>query len=136
MKVANDADVQGCAVAQGEGFEFVLTLGTGVGTALFSQRRAAPPPRAGHAQFRKGETFEDQLGNAGPQGGRATSAGARGCSRRSTAYDRFLFYDHVYLGGGNSKHLKADELPAKATIVPNTAGILGGVQLWEMDLHV
>src|SRR3954471_13882624 len=35
-KVANDADVQGCAVVSGDGFEFVMTLGTGVGTSLFS----------------------------------------------------------------------------------------------------
>lgn len=34
-KVANDADIQGAAVIKGEGLEFVMTLGTGVGTALF-----------------------------------------------------------------------------------------------------
>ena len=43
---------------------------------------------------------------------------------------------NVYLGGGNSKHLDPATLPAKATVVPNTAGILGGVRLWEMDLHI
>ena len=57
--------------------------------------------------------------------------GSSACSRRSTAYDRFLFFDHVYLGGGNSKHLDPAALPAKATIVPNTAGIIGGVRLWD-----
>ena len=34
VKVANDADVQGCAVVEGKGFEFVMTLGTGVGGGL------------------------------------------------------------------------------------------------------
>lgn len=135
VKVANDADVQGCAVAQGRGFEFVITLGTGVGTALFSQGILLTHLELGHAQFRKGETFEDQLGN--------TARKEVGVERWNTrllkaldSYDRFLFYDHVYLGGGNSKHLDAAALPSKATIVPNTAGILGGVRLWEMDLHV
>ncbi len=135
VKVANDADVQGCAVAQGSGFEFVITLGTGVGTALFSQRVLLTHLELGHAQFRKGETFEDQLGNMA----RKVVGNERWTERllkALDAYDRFLFYDHVYLGGGNSKHLRAEELPAKATIVPNTAGILGGVRLWEMDLHV
>ena len=35
VRVANDADVQGSAVIAGQGLEFVMTLGTGVGTALF-----------------------------------------------------------------------------------------------------
>jgi polyphosphate glucokinase len=135
VKVANDADVQGCAVAQGNGFELVLTLGTGVGTALFSSGVLLPHLELGHAQFRKGETYEEQLGNLARK--------EVGIERWSTrllkaldSYDRFLFFDHVYLGGGNSKHLDPSTLPAKATIVPNTAGILGGVRLWDMDLHV
>ncbi len=135
VKVANDADVQGCAVAQGDGFEFVVTLGTGVGTALFSHGVLLTHLELGHAQFRKGETFEDQLGNMA----RKEVGNERWTSRllrALEAYDKFLFYDHVYLGGGNSKHLRAEELPPKATIVPNTAGILGGVRLWDMDLHV
>jgi polyphosphate glucokinase len=135
VKVANDADVQGCAVAQGEGFEFVITLGTGVGTALFSQGILLTHLELGHAQFRKGDTFEDQLGNAA----RKAVGNERWAVRllkALDAYDQFLFYDHVYLGGGNSKHLEAVPLPAKATIVPNTAGILGGLKLWSMDLHI
>ena len=64
VKVANDADVQGCAVVTGHGFEFVITLGTGVGTSLFSNGILLPHLELGHTPFRKGETFEDQLGNA------------------------------------------------------------------------
>jgi polyphosphate glucokinase len=135
VKVANDADVQGCAVASGNGFELVLTLGTGVGTALFSSGVLLTHLELGHAQFRKGETFEEQLGNTA----RKTVGNERWHTRllkALQAYDRFLFYDHVYLGGGNAKHLADVPLPEKATIVPNTAGILGGLRLWEMDLHV
>jgi polyphosphate glucokinase len=135
VKVANDADVQGCAVARGEGFEFVITLGTGVGTALFSQSVLLTHLELGHAQFRKGETFEDQLGNTARKEVGNERWKAR-LLKALDAYDKFLFYDHVYLGGGNSKHLVPEELPPKATVVPNTAGILGGVRLWEMDLHV
>ena len=62
-KVANDADVQGCAVAEGNGFELVLTLGTGVGAALFNDGRLLPHLELGHAPFSDGGTFEDQLGN-------------------------------------------------------------------------
>jgi len=135
VKVANDADVQGCAVAQGDGFELVLTLGTGVGTALFSSGVLLTHLELGHAQFRKGESFEDQLGNAA----RKVVGNERWAGRllkALVAYDQFLFYDHVYLGGGNSKHLAGVTLPEKTTIVPNTAGILGGLRLWDMDLLV
>ena len=41
-RVANDADVQGAALVKGEGLEFVITLGTGVGTALFWKGKLAP----------------------------------------------------------------------------------------------
>ena len=38
----------------------------------------------------------------------------------------------MYIGGGNSKHIDVP-LPPNATIVPNTAGILGGIKLWDLD---
>jgi polyphosphate glucokinase len=135
VKVANDADVQGCAAASGDGFELVLTLGTGVGTALFSGGVLLTHLELGHAQFRKGESFEDQLGNAARKAVGNERWGVR-VLKALVAYDQFLFYDRVYLGGGNSKHLDTVALPANATIVPNTAGILGGLRLWDMGLHV
>jgi polyphosphate glucokinase len=135
VKVANDADVQGCAVATGNGFELVVTLGTGVGTALFSSGVLLPHLELGHAQFRKGETFEEQLGNT-PRKAVGNERWQARVLKALQAYDRFLFYDHVFLGGGNAKHLAEVPLPDNATIVPNTAGILGGLRLWDMDLHV
>jgi hypothetical protein len=39
-------------------------------------------------------------------------------------------FDHLYVGGGNGHRLTVD-LGPKATIVSNTAGILGGIKLWE-----
>lgn len=131
VKVANDADVQGCAAVEGDGFEFVMTLGTGTGTSLFYRGQLLPHMELGHAPFRKGGTFEDHLGNAARK-----RLGNKRWSRLVVeaveAYDRFLFFDRIYLGGGNTKHLCVP-LPAKAVIVPNTAGILGGVKIWTMD---
>ncbi|MCU0296678.1 MAG: ROK family protein, partial [Candidatus Nanopelagicales bacterium] len=49
VKVANDADVQGCAVVEGTGFEFVMTLGTGCGTAVFHEGRLLPHMELSHA---------------------------------------------------------------------------------------
>ncbi len=132
VKVANDADVQGCAVVQGHGFEFVMTLGTGVGTALFLNGRLAPHLEAGHAPFRKGDTFEDQLGNVA-----RVAVGNERWQRRLVkaiaAYHSFIFFDTIYIGGGNAKHVNAEVLPENARLVDNSAGITGGVRLWDLD---
>jgi polyphosphate glucokinase len=132
-KVANDADVQGCAVVQGSGFEFVMTLGTGVGTALFSRGLLLPHIELGHAPFRKGESFEDQLGNAARQE-IGNDRWVRRVHKAIAAYDEFLFYDHMYIGGGNARHV-SNGLPSNVSVVSNTAGITGGMKLWQMDLH-
>jgi polyphosphate glucokinase len=131
-KVANDADVQGCAVVAGEGFEFVMTLGTGVGTAMFLDGKLLPHMDAGHAPFRKGDSFEEQLGNVARK-----HVGNERWSRRVVeaivAYERFLFFDTIHIGGGNAKHLDPADLPHHARVVANTAGITGGVRLWDLD---
>jgi polyphosphate glucokinase len=66
-KVANDADIQGAAVISGEGLELTITLGTGFGTGLFYNGQMLPHLEVAHQPFRKGETYNDQLGEpAGP----------------------------------------------------------------------
>jgi len=130
VRVANDADVQGSAVISGSGLEFVITLGTGCGTALFYQGKLLPHLELGHAPFRKGETFEEQIGNAarklvGQQ------RWARRVHKAVSAYNSFLFFDHIYIGGGNAKHLATEELGPNVTLVENTAGILGGIKIWD-----
>ena len=43
--------------------------------------------------------------------------------------DRVMNFDHLYIGGGNAKKVTIP-LPSHATIVSNTAGLLGGIALW------
>jgi hypothetical protein len=38
-------------------------------------------------------------------------------------------FDHLYIGGGNAKKVTI-ALPSHATIISNTAGLLGGIALW------
>jgi polyphosphate glucokinase len=45
-----------------------------------------------------------------------------------------LFFDRIHIGGGNAKHLEPSTLGPKAEIVPNTAGILGGLRIWDLDV--
>lgn len=130
VRVANDADVQGSAAISGSGLEFVMTLGTGVGTALFFDGLLLPHFELGHAPFRKGMTFEEQIGNAA----RREIGKERWIKRVFKAidsYNQFLFFDHIYIGGGNGRHLEDIELPENTTLVSNTAGILGGIKIWE-----
>ena len=130
VRVANDADVQGSAVIAGKGLEFVMTLGTGVGTALFFNGALLPHLELGHTPFRKGMTTEEQIGNAA----RKSVGNERWVTRVKkavAAYDTYLYYDHIFIGGGNARLLPADAFGAKATIVSNTAGILGGIRIWD-----
>lgn len=131
VKVANDADVQGCAVVRGEGVEFVMTLGTGVGTALFDNGRLLPHLELSHSPFRKGQDYDEQIGEAARQ----QISPKRWNERVRLAietFDAFLFFDTVYVGGGNAKRIIGD-LGPRAVIVPNAAGILGGIRIWELD---
>jgi broad specificity phosphatase PhoE len=65
-RVVNDADMQGAAVVAGKGLELVVTLGTGFGTAVFVDGRLFPPHlEVSHHPFRKGETYDEALGEEG-----------------------------------------------------------------------
>ncbi|HXQ43017.1 MAG TPA: ROK family protein [Acidimicrobiales bacterium] len=128
-RVANDADIQGAAVVAGKGLELVITLGTGVGTALFYDGRLLPHLEFAHHPFRKGETYNEQLGDAARKeigNGRWNKRVRRGIETLRA----LTFFDHCYVGGGNSKHLTG-ELGDAVSTVDNTAGILGGIKLWE-----
>jgi polyphosphate glucokinase len=133
-KVANDADIQGAAVVTGTGLELAITLGTGFGTGLFYEGKLMPHLEIAHQPFRKGETYNEQLGEAA----RKDIGEERWNKRVHKAIANLralMFFDHLYIGGGNSRLLKRDGLDDDVTIVDNTAGILGGIKLWESD-HV
>ncbi|MGD9798126.1 MAG: ROK family protein [Microbacteriaceae bacterium] len=128
-RVVNDADLQGAAVVTGAGLEVVITLGTGFGTAVFEDGRLAPHLELAHHTFRKGKTYDEQLGDAA----RKRIGRARWNKRVAAAVealDAVFFFDHLYIGGGNSRRVDVD-LGPKVTLVDNLAGILGGIRLWD-----
>lgn len=131
-KVVNDADMQGCAVARGDGMEFVLTLGTGVGTALFSNGALLPHLELSHGPFRGGLSFDIALGNA-ERKAIGNERWAKRVAKAIVAFDEMLYFDRIFVGGGNAKHLSAADIGPKGEIIPNTSGILGGVRVWELD---
>ena len=130
LRVANDADVQGSAVVEGVGFEFVMTLGTGVGTAIFQDGALIPHLELSHALFRTDMDFDAAIGNAARKRIGNTRWRER-VLRAIDVFDDFLFFDTCHIGGGNAARLADLELPANCRIVSNTAGLLGGVRLWD-----
>ena len=133
-KVANDADIQGAAVVTGTGLELAITLGTGFGTGLFYDGALMPHLEIAHQPFRKGETYNDQLGEATRKdiGDERWNKRVR---KAITNLRALMFFDHLYIGGGNSRRVTRDHLDDDVTIVDNSSGILGGIKLWEAD-HV
>ncbi len=128
-RVANDAGVQGLAVIEGLGTELVLTLGTGMGFALYIDGHYVPNIEMAHHPFRKGKTYEDLVGNLALR-----KIGKKRWNRRVrkviAQLARIFNYRILYLGGGNAKEIHF-ELPDNARIVENVAGLLGGVKLWQ-----
>lgn len=128
-RVANDATVQGHGAITGQGVELVLTLGTGLGSALFVNGQSVPNLELAHHPFRNGSTYEELLGREALE-----RDGAKKWNRRlKEALDqlyKLFYFDSVAIGGGNTGIIDF-ELPSNARIIPNIAGILGGVRLWD-----
>src|SRR4051794_34877134 len=128
-RVLNDADMQGLEVITGRGVEVVITLGTGFGSAFFEDGRLGPHLEMAHHRFRKSETYNEQIGDAARKAVGAERWNARVVKAIHNL--RVLArFDHLYIGGGNAKKLKM-ELDPDVSIVDNTAGILGGIRLWQ-----
>lgn len=129
VRAANDADIQGFGAIRGHGVEVVITLGTGFGSALFVDGRLVPNLEIAHHLYRKGKTYEDALGKPALK-----EIGKQRWNRRLGGAVQSLIqlfnYDHLYIGGGNSKHVSLD-LPENVHLIPNVAGLLGGVALWR-----
>lgn len=129
VRVINDADMQGYGAICGKGVELVITLGTGFGSALFVDGKLVPNLEMGHHQFRKEETYEQQLGRAALE-----KVGEKKWNRRlekAIASLQHLFnYDYLYIGGGEAKNVNI-ELPPNVKIIPNVTGLLGGIALWQ-----
>jgi polyphosphate glucokinase len=130
VRVCNDAAVQGYAAVQGQGVELILTLGTGLGSALFTGGRLCPGLELAHHIWRKKDkTYEDYLGKRGYE--KYGDAKWNFLVEQAIEQTAKLFnWDTLYLGGGNSKKITF-KLADNVKIVSNEDGLLGGVKLWR-----
>ena len=133
VRIANDADVQGLGAIEGTGVEMVLTLGTGMGSALFVDGKLVPNLELGHHPFHKRTSYEEYVGNLALK-----KVGLKRWSKRVMRVIETIQPiwnpNRIYIGGGNAKRLKV-EFPENIRVVSNLAGLLGGVRLWENPVH-
>jgi polyphosphate glucokinase len=128
VRVANDAAVQGYGAIKGMGVELTLTLGTGMGSALFTGGHLCPGLELGHHPWKK-RTYEDYIGRRGlDKYGKKTWN--KFVLEAIDQTEKLFNWDHLYIGGGNTKKLNFTP-PPNVTIVSNQEGILGGVALWR-----
>jgi polyphosphate glucokinase len=126
--VGNDADVAGYGAIKGHGVELVLTLGTGMGAALFTSGHLVPGLELGHHPWKR-HTYEDYLGRRGldKYGKKVWNKLLQEAIAQTLAT---FNWDHLYLGGGNTKKIDF-KLGKNVSIVSNAEGLLGGVVLWR-----
>ena len=128
-RLLNDAEVQGLGIIKGQGLEVVLTLGTGVGSAIFSNGALTPHLELAHHPIHDDETYNEYVGNAVRQKLSGKKWNKRVLKVIGHVYS-LLHYDVLYLGGGNAARVTL-ALPDNIHIASNDAGITGGVRLWD-----
>lgn len=132
VRIANDADVQGLGAVEGKGMEMVITLGTGFGTALFTDGKLSPHLEFSRHPIYNGENYDQWLGDAALE-----KIGVKEWNRRLKFALEVLRavtnFDHLYIGGGNAEKIDF-KLPKDISIVSNDYGIRGGARLWYEHL--
>ncbi len=129
VRVTNDADMQGYGDIKGRGVELVVTLGTGMGSALFVDGQLVPNLELGHHPFHKSKTYEDLLGKRGLEHD-GKSKWNKHLKQAIKLWAQTFNFDVLYIGGGHATRVKQG-LPRNVHITSNLAGLLGGIRLWK-----
>lgn len=131
VRLINDADQQGLGLVEGKGFEIVLTLGTGFGTALFMDGDLLPHLELAHMPITNTKDYDDYIGDKALKKLGDKEWNDR-LARVIEIYKTVFNYDKLYLGGGNAKFvtLKLDD---NVKAVSNRDGIKGGANLWKIQ---
>ncbi|NMD56074.1 MULTISPECIES: polyphosphate--glucose phosphotransferase [Tsukamurella] len=137
VTVLNDADAAGLAedrYGAGRDFEGVillLTLGTGIGSALIHRGTLVPNTEFGHIEVEGKEAEHRAASSVKDRRGWSYEKWAGQVSRVFREYEKLLWPDLIIVGGGVSR--KADKwvplLEVATPVIPakllNTAGIVG-----------
>jgi polyphosphate glucokinase len=129
VRVANDVALQGLAAIRRRGFELVVTLGTGVGSALYLNGLLVPQFSLNRYEARPHMTFDALLNDLALQD-RGVKKWNKRLKEAIGTLRWTVHFDHLYLGGGNAKAIRFDP-GSRVTIISNEAGIRGGIALWQ-----
>ena len=148
MYVANDADVAGLAEMRfgaGKGIAgvvLIVTIGTGLGTALFSDGHLLPNTELGHLLLDNGQEAEHYASEAVRD---AKQLKWKDWGDRLNHYlitlENLFWPDLIVLGGGASKKLEkfaariTTQTPVVAARFLNQAGIVGAALFAETQLQ-
>lgn len=117
-RLENDAEVAGLGVIAGKGLEVVVTLGTGFGSAIFSDGRMTPHLELAHHPVHKSETYDEHVGEAALK-----AIGREKWNRRvlrvMVILHTLLNYDTLHVGGGNATNVTF-KLPKNVVSPPTT----------------
>ena len=93
--------------------------------------RLGPHLELAQHPFRKGETYNQQLGDTARK-----KIGKRSWNKRIdraiTTWRTLFTFDHLYIGGGNTRHVTLT-LPPDVTLIDPNAGLLGALRLWQPE---
>jgi len=130
VRLINDADQQALGIVSGKGFEIVLTVGTGFGTALVYDGELLPHLELAHLPVTKRKDYDSYIGTEA-LGEIGIKKWNERLQRIIQIYKTVFNYDTLYIGGGNSKHIDF-ELDHNIRLVTNRDGIKGGAKLWQV----
>ena len=139
--IANDADVAGVAEmkfgkGKGEkGTVIFLTLGTGIGSAVFIDGKLVPNTEFGHLKFGKGIAEHQFSYKVKKINNLSFKQWGKGLNTYLQHIEFIFSPDMIILGGGGSKKFKEfeSELDLKCKVTPaallNDAGVIGAAVL-------
>ncbi|MDD2858411.1 MAG: ROK family protein [Candidatus Nanopelagicales bacterium] len=135
VRVLNDAEVHAAGVITGQGLEVVLTLGTGLGCAVFDGGHLAPHLELSRVPVKPDVVYDNYIGE--PERRRLGDAlWSRRVVRLVDALRPVFLWDRLYVGGGNARHLtpaSVARLGDETVIVPNGAALVGGSRIWLLE---
>lgn len=129
VQLVNDAVLHGFGSIAGKGSECILTLGTGMGCALFVSGSLFHGLELGQHYAMAGLNYDQLVGKRALE-----DLGLEEWNRRVAfavrAIDILTNCDRIIIGGGNAKRVSGC-LPDRVSIAPETANLSGGARLWR-----
>ncbi len=141
INVVNDADAAGIAEQKfgddtpKKGLVILLTLGTGIGSAVFNNGVLIPNTELGHMKWKDSVVEKYVSNNARETKELSYKTWGKELNRVLNHIEFVLSPDHIIIGGGISKkfHKYEEFLDCSATVAPakmlNNAGIVGAAMV-------